>query len=87
MPIGIRSLTVDRNNQKVFVTPTDCDHIFLYEPDWLGREKVQSAWGTWQFTDNYRIVDTAVLDGQLFMFVESESLYIIERVPAARQTL
>lgn len=87
LPTTIQSLTVDTNNHKVFITPTDCDHIFVYEPDWISREKVQSAWTEWQFDDSYRISDTVAVDGQLYMLVESASQYIIEKIAVARQTL
>lgn len=87
LPTTIQSLTVDTNNKKVFITPTDCDHIFVYEPDWIDREKVQSAWTKWQFDDAYRISDTVVVDRQLFMLVESASQYFLERIAVARQTL
>ena len=87
LPTTIQSLTADTNNSKVFITPTDCDHIFVYEPDWLDREKVQSAWSEWQFHDSYRIVDTVSVKGFLFMLVESGSQFFIERIAVARQTL
>lgn len=87
LPADIRSLASSKNNQMVFVVPTDCDKIYVYTAWWQGNQKVQSTWTKWQFDASYRLVDVGVIQNDLYMLIESGSVLHLEKVPIARQVL
>jgi hypothetical protein len=67
LPLGLKNLVVHPNNGAVFVLPTECNVILVYQTFFAGSQREQAAWGKWVFATNYQIDDIAVLDDELYL--------------------
>jgi hypothetical protein len=87
LPVDIRSMASSPNNRMVFIVPLDCERIYVYFVWWDGNKKVQSAWAAWEFDSSYRIIDIGVIDNELFMLSETNSVLHLEKMDVQRQVL
>lgn len=87
LPSDIRSLSTSTNNEMLVVLPLDCDKLYSYQFYFDGNEKKQSAWGKWQYHDDYRIADIEIIRNDLYMLVEMDGQFMIERTAITRQVI
>jgi hypothetical protein len=82
IPKGARKVTADPTNEAVFVlTDTAPRRVYVYKFAWGSpTEKVQSAWGYWEFDANATILPVEVLDEYLYLLVQRPDGVYLERL-------
>jgi len=89
LPADVYTLAPHANSRMVFLLPavrsgytsSNGNVLYVSKAFWSGPRKEQSAWTKWTFDASYRIVDIAVIDDYLYMLIESQSQFVIEKVP------
>lgn len=79
LPARPRTLEVSQNNGMALLTKAGSNSLWVYRSHWSGDQKVQSAWGTYDFDPDYLIADIAVIEDYCYMLVKNDSLWAIER--------
>ncbi len=86
LPATIRTVVACPNQRAVFCLGSD-SAIYVYRFFYSGDGgKEQSAWSKWTFDASYRVCDIAVIDNSLFLLVESQSQYVVEKIELGRST-
>lgn len=83
LPASIRTIAANQNNNIVAVLPSSGTTLYVYRAFWNGDRKEQSAWTAWTFDASYRLCDICVVKNDLYILVESQSAYYLERIPLA----
>lgn len=81
VPTGVTRIASDSNTEAIVALVGGGNDFYVYKSYWSGDQKLQSAWSKWDYDEGYDIHDVAMLDGSLYMLVESSSEYILERQP------
>ena len=82
LPSDLQTLTAHANSRTVFALPAPGSNIlYLYKSFWSGPRKEQSAWSQWTFDSGLRVSDPAVIDDYLYVLVEINSQFSIEKIP------
>lgn len=61
----VTKLVSDPGTDKLFALTDDRSKVYVYEYLWEDRERVQSAWGVWEFREGIEVVAMYVHDGTL----------------------
>lgn len=68
VPHNVREMAASSVHDMVFaVTNTDRNVVYAYNYKWQGNEKVQSAWGKWEFPSDMVIVGMACIENYLYI--------------------
>ncbi len=79
LPGTIIKLTASTNMDMLFALGTDEPNaVYVYQFNWAGDEKAQSAWHKWEF--DYSIIDINVMDNHLYLLVESSGKIFLEKI-------
>ena len=74
LPIDLFRVATSPNDGMTFAlaasTPTT---LYVHREEWIGGNRVQSAWTKWTFSGVSRICDIAVVDSTLYMLNETET--------------
>ena len=72
LPTDIFRVATSPNDGMTFALgTTDPDTLFVHREEWVGGNRVQSAWTRWTFPAVSRICDIAVVDSVLYMLCET----------------
>ncbi len=83
LPADVQSIDVSPNNETVVVVPTGGSSLYVYRYFWSGPRKDQSAWFSYDMDDGYRVVDAVIIDNEIYMLVEYNGSYAVERLPVS----
>lgn len=87
VPADLKTIEASPNNTLVIALERDGNRLYVYAPFWNGSQKVQSAWGEYQFKLTDRIIDIAVIRDDCYMLVELDSGdFVLDRMSLADQT-
>lgn len=82
IPQGVFKADSATNANMVVVLTNDTNsrnHVYVYKYFWAGQEKLQSAWGRWEFPDGYTILSADFFDDILYMLVSrSDGVHLIK---------
>lgn len=69
---AIRKLAAAGNEDMLLVkTDTDLNRIYLYKYYWGGdNQKLQSAWGAWEFNANSKVLNLEFIENTLFLLIQ-----------------
>ena len=84
VPATIRTIAACPSHQTIVLLPSSGTTLYTYRYQYSGGEKVQSAWHTWSFDASYRLCDVAVVDDFVYLLVESQSQFVLEKHALAR---
>lgn len=82
LPANLQTLAAHSNSRTLFCLPAPgANTLYLYKSFWSGPRKEQSAWSTWIFDSGVRILDCKVIDDFLYVLVEVNQQFSIEKIP------
>lgn len=84
LPTQIKTLVSAANSNTVFVIPVDSQILYAYRMFWNGAEKLQSAWTKYDFDSVSRVVDSGVIDEELYLLIEDSDEYRIHKVQSSQ---
>jgi len=82
LPSGVRRVA-GTSNEDVIVIQSDTaldNELFVYKYFWSGQNKVQSAWGKWQFPDVDKILGFDFIRSTLYLVVKRQDGVFLERM-------
>ena len=70
LPVNIKTIDVSLNHNVVMLLEKDTPNLYVYRTDWNGNERVQSAWDTYSFHADERVVDFTIIDNEAWNLIE-----------------
>jgi len=90
LPSGVFKLIESSNEDILLVlSREERNHIYFYKYYWGGNEKMQSAWGKWDFGDHAQVLSVAFIESRLYLVMQYPDGVYLEYMniePAARDT-
>lgn len=81
LPTGITRMTGSTLENVILAISEDTPNkVFTYEYFWSGEEKLQSAWGEWEFEAGAKVLSCDFFDNIAYMVVERADGYHLERI-------
>jgi hypothetical protein len=81
LPTGISRMTGSTLENVILAISEDTPNkMYVYEYFWSGQEKLQSAWGTWEFEEGATILSCDFFDNIAYLVVERADGYHLERI-------
>ena len=83
IPKNLTRLSGSSNEDIIFCLSKDSSHrnkLYVYKFFYSGGEKVQSAWGTWEFAAQDLILDVSVLNNKAYLVVERDDGVFLETI-------
>ena len=81
LPTGITRMTGSTLENVILAISEDTPNkVYPYEYFWSGEEKLQSAWGTWEFEAGAKVLSCDFFDNVAYLVVERADGYHLERI-------
>ena len=81
IPAGVFRIAVAENDNVLFLLTTgDQTRVYINNYFWLNEEKVQNAWGYWQFDSADTILSMDIFGSSLFLLIERADGVHLERI-------
>ena len=81
LPTGITRMTGSTlENVILAISEDQPNKVFVYEYFWAGEEKLQSAWGTWEFEAGSKVLSCDFFDNVAYLVIERADGYHLERI-------
>lgn len=81
LPTGISRMTGSTLENVILAISEDTPNkVYTYEYFWSGEEKLQSAWGEWEFEAGAKVLSCDFFDNVAYLVVERADGYHLERI-------
>jgi hypothetical protein len=81
LPTGINRMSGSTLENVIMAISKDAPNkVYVYEYFWSGQEKLQSAWGEWEFEAGAKVLSCDFFDNVAYLVVEHPDGYHLERM-------
>ena len=81
LPTGITRMSGSTLENVILAISEDTPNkVYAYEYFWSGEEKLQSAWGTWEFEEGSKVLSCDFFDNVAYLVIERADGYHLERI-------